>query len=703
MSYTIDFTDKPNNPGGITVADQTINDEKSIKFVGKNYTGYAKVIAENFLHLLENFASSTPPSNPVAGQLWYFTDKANDPSQPQLLIYDGAGTWQPAGNVKRKTSAPTNAESVTGDLWVDTTNQQLYLFSGSNWVLVGPQFSEGTLSGPKVETIVDTLGIDHVIISFYVVDTQIIIISKDEFTPKAVIAGYSKIRKGINLIDTTTEGVTSSDYRFVGTTTNSAKLGGIDAANFLRGDINSTSNGSLSIRNNAGLIFGSDLNASLSNSLSGETILYNKTEGSRIFLRTNVDGDAKDSVTINGTNIGINKTNPVYELDVEGTIRTSNNLFVSGTSNALDLTSGSFRTAGGASVTKKLQVGDGITVVGTIDSNSIVPTTDNQYNLGNTNYKFKNLYVDGISATSVSADSFTGQLIGSVQGSATQLASATKFRIEGDATSNEINFNGVQLNGEAVFDLTLSSDVITSKTLVNFSQPDDLLLIQRPTDGLRKISVQGLFERAGVLPIGTILPFAGVTVPNGFLLCDGSEVLVSDYTELWKVIQYSYKPFINLVGNNTFGLPDLRGRFPLGADNMFQGVKVPLKSTGLNEYTIDSRAFRVSGATSIQVGLAAGTENTELSVDQLPDHQHDMRAKTASGAKGQQYYAIRNSGDKGADNNIVDHTTNGPTSPGQGQYLPNSGGVDSPILGNPVPLMNPYTTINYIIFTGKFI
>ena len=128
MSYTIDFTDKPNNPGGITVEDQTINDEKSLKFVGKNYTGYAKVIAENFLHLLENFASSTPPSNPVAGQLWYFTDKANDPSQPQLLIYDGAGTWQPAGNVKRKTSAPSNEESVTGDLWVDTTNQQLYLF-----------------------------------------------------------------------------------------------------------------------------------------------------------------------------------------------------------------------------------------------------------------------------------------------------------------------------------------------------------------------------------------------------------------------------------------------------------------------------------------------------------------------------------------------------------------------------------------------
>lgn len=703
MSYTIDFTDKPNNPGGITVADQTINDEKSLKFVGKNYTGYAKVIAENFLHLLENFASSEPPSNPVAGQLWYFTDKANDPSQPQLLIYDGAGTWQPAGNVKRKTSAPSNEESVTGDLWVDTTNQQLYLFSGSNWVLVGPQFSEGTLSGPKVETIIDTLGIDHIIISFYVADTQIVVISKDEFTPKSIISGFTKIRKGINLIDTNLEGVTTTDFRFIGTASNSAKLGGVESSNFLRSDINSTTNGSLSIRNNAGLIIGNDLSASLSNSLSGETILYNKSEGSRIFLRTNVDGSAKDSLTISGTNIGINKTNPVYELDVEGTVRTSNNLFVSGTSNALDITSGSFRTAGGASITKKLQVGDGITVVGTIDSNSIIPTTDNQYNLGNTNYKYKNLFVDNIASNSISSNTFTGQLIGSVQGSASQLASATKFRIQGDATSNEINFNGVQTNGEAFFNLTIASDFITSKTLINFGQADDLLIVQRPTEGLRKLSVQGLFERAGVLPIGSILPFAGTVIPNGFLLCDGSEVLVSEYTDLWKVIQYTYKPFITLVGNNTFGLPDLRGRFPLGADNMFQGVKVPLKTTGLNEYTIDSRAFRVSGSSSIQVGLGSGTENTELSIDQLPDHQHDMKARTASGGKGQQYYATRNSNDKGSDNNIVDHTTNGPTSPGDGQFLPNSGGVDAPVLGNPVPLMNPFMTINYIIYSGKFI
>ena len=39
---------------------QEINQETSLGFVGKNYTGYAKTFGENFLHLLENFAKSTP-------------------------------------------------------------------------------------------------------------------------------------------------------------------------------------------------------------------------------------------------------------------------------------------------------------------------------------------------------------------------------------------------------------------------------------------------------------------------------------------------------------------------------------------------------------------------------------------------------------------------------------------------------------------
>lgn len=705
MSYKIDFTDIPRNPLGITVDDQSLNTERSIQFVGKNYTGYAKVISESFLHLLENFASSIEPQNPVTGQLWYDTDDPTaDPAQPQLKVYDGT-TWQPAGSVKRKSSQPTASESIIGDLWVDTANQQLYLWSGSSWILIGPQFSEGTVTGPKVESIVDTLLIENFVISFYVSDIRIAIISASEFTPKQTIDGFSKVKKGFNLRDTDDSGVTTSNslYRINGTVTNSEKLGGVVSTSFLRNDINATTNGTLSIRNNGGLIFGSDLSASLTNTNTGATVLYNKTEGSSIFLRTNQDGASKDVVTITGTNVGINKTNPVYELDVTGTIRTSENLFVSGANNAVDLNTGSMRTAGGLSVQKSLQVGQGITVVGTINSNAIVPTSASTYDIGTENFPFKTINAVNVIANNFTG-SFIGQVVGSVTGSASRLASATTFRMEGEVTSNNINFNGLQPNGEAVFSTQISQDFISTKGLINSANDDDLLLVQRPATGLQKITVAGFLSQAGVIPVGTILPFAGQVIPNGFVLCDGSEYTISQYTELWQTIGYVYKPLGLLQGVNTFAVPDLRGRFPLGPDNMFGGNQVPDKNNPTSLiYTIGTQANRVNDSAANQLGASSGAEDSILDVSQLPEHTHDMKALTSTGTKGQQYYAIRNSSDPGGDANTVSHTTKGPTALNESQFLPNSGGVDNPILGSPVNLMNPYITINYIIFTGKFI
>ena len=89
MSYQIDHTDKPNY-GTITVEDQTVNVEKSVGFVGKNYTGYSKVIAENFLHILENFASATAPTNPVVGQLWYDSEADVIEENTELDPFDPA-------------------------------------------------------------------------------------------------------------------------------------------------------------------------------------------------------------------------------------------------------------------------------------------------------------------------------------------------------------------------------------------------------------------------------------------------------------------------------------------------------------------------------------------------------------------------------------------------------------------------------------
>jgi len=67
MAYTINKY----NGTTVTVADDTLNVETSLRLVGKDYIGYGEAIAQNSVSLLENFASETAPSNPIEGQHWW--------------------------------------------------------------------------------------------------------------------------------------------------------------------------------------------------------------------------------------------------------------------------------------------------------------------------------------------------------------------------------------------------------------------------------------------------------------------------------------------------------------------------------------------------------------------------------------------------------------------------------------------------------
>lgn len=57
------------------IPDGTINTSNcSLGLPGRNYAGYGQVLDTNFVHVLENFADTTPPPNPLRGQLWYNTN-----------------------------------------------------------------------------------------------------------------------------------------------------------------------------------------------------------------------------------------------------------------------------------------------------------------------------------------------------------------------------------------------------------------------------------------------------------------------------------------------------------------------------------------------------------------------------------------------------------------------------------------------------
>jgi microcystin-dependent protein len=713
MPYQIDHFDQPNN-GSITVNDQELNQTTDLSFVGKNYTGFSQAIGENFLHLLENFASSfiDRPTKPVLGQLWYDTGTTSSPPQPQLKVWDST-QWVAAGNVTKSISRPVTA--VIGDLWVDTSNQQLYLWSGSNWLLVGPQFSEGTQSGPKVESVYDTANLPHIILNFIIANEVVAIISKDAFTPKISIDGFSVINQGINM--------SSKDFdldgnvlnKFWGTADRATKLvvsgyaDGLDANNFLRGDVASTTNFSLTIKNNTGLIVGADLNTTLTNTSNGATVLNNKIEGSSIFLRVNQSGTSSDVLTVTGTKVGINKTNPAEALDVDGKLQVSDDVIITSTTDSTTLSNGSIKTAGGASIAKTLRVGTGANITGTLTSNAIAPAANNVHNIGTNLLRYNTIYANNIGNPDLSTiftGSFNGAFNGSVTGTATRLVSATDFSLTGDVSSNTVSFDGQQVGGVATFTTQLSSDVISTKTaLFDFNDTDEML-VNRPLTGLRKITKTTFLSKVATVPIGSLVSFAGTTLPNGYLLCDGAEVPISSYPELFAVLGTTYNGSVPLVGIATFRLPDLRGRMAIGADNMNNGISVPLLPSGATSgtTTLDKNgvpgpvANRVTDITADTVGLANGNEEQLIDITNMPEHVHDFTGDT-----GTQFYAVTDSTDPGsiADSEAVGRSVQLQT--GYSKFMINSGGVDSATTDVPLNIMNPYLTINYIIYTGRIV
>lgn len=84
------------------------------------------------------------------------------------------------------------------------------------------------------------------------------------------------------------------------------------------------------------------------------------------------------------------------------------------------------------------------------------------------------------------------------------------------------------------------------------------------------------------VPTGTVLPFVGTNVPDGFLFCNGDAYDVSQYPELYAVIGNTYGG-----GTTSFQVPDLRGVFLRGLDNRPEGLD-PQYTRSLGSYQADA-------------------------------------------------------------------------------------------------------------------
>lgn len=105
-------------------------------------------------------------------------------------------------------------------------------------------------------------------------------------------------------------------------------------------------------------------------------------------------------------------------------------------------------------------------------------------------------------------------------------------------------------------------------------------------------------------PSGTIKLYAGASAPTGYLICDGTAVSRTTYSDLYTAIGTTFGAG---NGTTTFNLPDFRRRVPVGAG-------------GTGTATLGNAR-----------GNTGGSETHTLSISEMPAHTHNYGVSGSGG------------------------------------------------------------------------
>jgi hypothetical protein len=508
MSYKINKTD-----GTLLVdlLDGTINNESTdITLIGRNYKGFGELINENFVKMLENFASSSAPANPLRGQLWY------DTAENRLKVYNGT-EFATNGIIV----ASTQPNLATGDIWLNNLTNQMSFFDGTDLVLVGPVHTAAQgVSGFVSQSILDTQNQTKTVLKFFVGNTLIGVWSAAQFTPVSAQL-IAELISGSNPTGIIYQGfnTTNAAYKYRGIATLAEGL--IDglgttilADSFLRSDANDITTGSLKIQNNSGLTLG--LNDSLqlkfgSNTLPNTNIIVSNVSGADIAINAKNPAEYT-AIFVDGSaaRVGIFNTTPAYSLDITGDVRIQGNLITSGSSTAVtaedlrveDKTIELATITGTALGNDAYIDGGGIVLKSTVTDKTLLwqDSTDSwssseHFNLA-TGKEYK------INGTTVLSSSSLGVTVTSAPG-LTSLGTLT-----GPLNVDNLRLQGVTLSTTAVGDLQLQSftNIISIQGLARIT---GLGLPTAATDATTKDYVDGY------LPISLVADVTGFSALSG--------------------------------------------------------------------------------------------------------------------------------------------------------------------------------------------
>ena len=306
MAYTINKTD---GTVVVTITDGTVDNTTSLQLFGKSYSGFGEGLNENLVKLLENSASTSAPTAPLLGELWF------DTSANTIKVYDGS-SFKPTGGARSSSTEPSSASA--GDLWHKSDDDQIYFYTGSAFQLLGPVFTSGqTLSGWKIETVTAS-SVNKTIASMFVGNTRVAVLSKEAFTPDGgsptstplAANGFATVASGITLNSTlgasfSGNSAQASAVDVSGTTNTSATV--IAGGNFLRADAADTTTGALTIDADAGLLVGDEQELTITAS-SGDITIAQTRQDKDLSFTINDGGVTKTPLSFAGSTGNITLT-----------------------------------------------------------------------------------------------------------------------------------------------------------------------------------------------------------------------------------------------------------------------------------------------------------------------------------------------------------------------------------------------------------